>query len=245
MLLTLRFAPILALLASLAAPAGAEETVRQPFVGITHIHRTETTPRPFSMHLLKIDLTAPGLSFKLTAPRHEPGTRETLRQTTRDFLEQEHAQMAINGHFFVPFPSAEPDADLVGLAASEGDVFSAFEQPVQSYALVARAPALNIGAENQATIVHADPDDPEGKRGREPVTLYNVVSGSAQIITGGVRTIPVYVDDARPEGLLKAGGPGNYSNHKSWYEVPTARTIAGLSDGSSPRNQTRFCPLTS
>ena len=230
MLLTLRFAPILALLASLAAPTGAEESVRHPFVGITHIHRTETVPRPFSMHLLKIDLTAPGLSFKLTAPRHEPGTRETLRQTTRDFLEQEHAQMAINGHFFVPFPSAEPDADLVGLAASEGDVFSAFEQPVQAYALVAWAPAINIGAENEATIVHADPDDPEGKRVREPVTLYNVVSGSAQIITGGVPTIPVYADDARPEGLLKAGGPGNYSNHKSWYEVPTARTIAGLSE---------------
>ena len=215
---------------SLVAALWAEETVRHPFAGITHIHRTGTVPRPFSMHLLKIDLTAPGLSFKMTAPRHEPGARETPRQTTRDFLEQEHAQMAINGHFFLPFPSAEPDADVVGLAASQGDVFSAFEPPAQSYALVARAPALNIDAENGATIVHADPDDPEGKRIREPVTLYNVVSGSAQIITGGVPTIPVYADDARPEGLLKRGGPGNYSKDKSWYEVPTARTIAGLSE---------------
>ena len=101
---------------------------------------------------------------------------------------------------------------------------------MQSYALVARAPALNLDAENRATIVHADPEDPEGKRVREPVTLYNVISGSAQIITGGVRTIPAYADEAQPEGLLKPGGPGSYSNNKSWYEVPTARTIAGLSE---------------
>ena len=225
--LRLFFVSILGLVAALA---WAEETVRHPFTGITHIHRTGTAPRPFSMHLLKIDLTAPGLSFKVTGPHHEPGSRETLRQTTRDFLEQEHAQMAINGHFFVPFPSAEPDADLVGLAASQGDVYSAFEQPMQSYALVARAPALNIDAENGATIVHAGPDDPEGKRVRETVTLYNVVSGSAQIITDGVRTIPVYESEAQPDGLLKPGGPGSYSNSKSWYEVPAARTIAGLSE---------------
>jgi hypothetical protein len=212
-----------------AALAGAEETVRHPFVGVTHIHRTETAPRPVSLHLLKIDLTAPGLSFKLSAPRRGPGTRETVRQTTRDFLEQEHAQLAINAHFFLPFPSAEPDADLVGLAVSAGEVFSAFEEPTQSYALVARAPALNIDAENRAAIVHADPDDPERKRVREPVILHTAVSGSAQIITAGLMTIPVYADEARPEGLLKVGGPGNYSNQRSWYEVPTARTIAGLS----------------
>ena len=213
----------------LAALAGGEETVRHPFTGVTHIHRTESVPRPVSMHLLKIDLTAPGLSFKLTPPRREPGARETLRQTTRAFLEQEHAQLAINGHFFEPFPSAEPDADLVGLAASQGDVFSAFEQPRQSYALVARAPALNIDAENRAAIVHADPHDPTGRRVREAVTLHTTLSGSAQVITAGVLTIPEYSGNTKPEGLLTPGGPGNYSNAKSWYEVPAARTIAGLS----------------
>jgi len=222
----LRFIVIAGLLAALAA---AEESVRHPFVGVTHIHRTETAPRPVSMHLLKIDLTAPGLSFKLTSPRREPGGSETVRQTTLDFLEQEHAQLAINAHFFLPFPSAEPDADLVGLAASNGEVYSSFEHPKQSYALIARAPALNIDAGNRAAIVHADPDDPEGKRVRESVALHNAVSGSAQIITGGVTTIPIYAEEGQPDGLLTPGGPGKYSNARSWYEVPTARTIAGLS----------------
>lgn len=48
--------------------------------------------------------------------------------------------------------------------------------------------------------------------------------------SGGIRAAHFCLDIARPEGLLKPGGPGNYSNDKSWYEVPTARTIAGLSE---------------
>lgn len=78
----------------LAALANAEETIRHPFAGVTHIHRTETQPRPVSIHVLEIDLTAPGLSFKLSAPQREAGKREAVRQTTREFLEQEHAQLA-------------------------------------------------------------------------------------------------------------------------------------------------------
>src|SRR5437763_5456368 len=84
----------------------AADIVEHPFRGVTHIYRTETTPRSLHVHIVKIDLTAPGISFKLTPPG---GTLETLRQTTLEFLEQEHAQIAINGHFFVPFPSPDPE----------------------------------------------------------------------------------------------------------------------------------------
>jgi hypothetical protein len=52
------------------------------------------------MHVVEIDLTAAGLGFKLTAPG---GTRETIRQTTLGFLNQEQAQIAVNGHFFLPY----------------------------------------------------------------------------------------------------------------------------------------------
>ena len=68
---------------------------------------------------------------------------ETFRQTTLDFLKQEHAQLAVNVHFFLPFPSTDPAADLIGLAASNGTLYSAFETPVQSYAIVDHAPAIN------------------------------------------------------------------------------------------------------
>src|SRR5438067_11547578 len=92
----------------------------QPYKGITCIARTETCPWPVSMHIVVIDLSAPGLAFKLTPPG---GSRETVRQTTLDFLNDEDAQEAINAHFFVPFPPADTsdvDATVVGSAASEG-----------------------------------------------------------------------------------------------------------------------------
>ena len=80
----------------------AADTVEHPFLGVTHIIRTETAPRSLHIHIVKIDLTAPGIRFKLTPPG---GKLETVRQTTLAFLNQEHAQIAINAHFFMPFPA--------------------------------------------------------------------------------------------------------------------------------------------
>jgi hypothetical protein len=147
-------------LALRAAGLWAADVVEHPFRGITHISRTETAPRNLHIHIVRIDLTTPGIRFKLTPPG---GGLETVRQTTLEFLRQEHAQVAINGHFFLPFPSDSPEASLVGFAASEGVVYSAFETPSQSYAIVSDAPALNIDASNRARIVHRDPAFDDGK----------------------------------------------------------------------------------
>ncbi len=203
---------------------GAAE-VTKPFVGITLTRRTETTPRPVTIHVVQIDLTAPGLSFKLTPPG---GSLDTIRQTTLDFLRQEKAQLAVNAHFFLPFPSAQPDASLVGFAVSGGRVIAPFEEPAQSYALVKNVPALHLDPSNRASIVHPDPADPERRKVVEPVALGNAVSGSAQIVTRGEKTIPVYRDETHPDGLLTPGGPANYSNARSWYDAVNARTAIGL-----------------
>ena len=61
---------------------GGEARLTTPFIGVTHIERSEDSPRKVSLHIVKIDLTAAGISFKLTAPG---GSRETVRQTTLDF----------------------------------------------------------------------------------------------------------------------------------------------------------------
>jgi exopolysaccharide biosynthesis protein len=205
----------------LAWLANAAETVDRPFRGVTHIVRTETVPRALRIHILKIDLTAPGIAFKLTSPG---GARETGRQTTLDFLKQERAQIAVNAHFFWPFPSGETDASLIGFAASGGSVYSGCEKPTQSYAIVAYAPALNIDSANRAAIVHCDPSDETGRRLREKIAIGNAVAGSAQIITDGVKTVPTY----GAEGLTP-GGPNNYSSANSWYDAVNARTVIGLS----------------
>src|SRR5262249_27409221 len=116
-----------------------------------------------------------------------------------------------------------------GLGASDGNVYSAFEAPVQSYALVTNAPAINIDPSNQAGVVHRDALFPDGKHVIEPVVLWNAVAGSAQIVTNGVKTIPFYIDASHPDGQLTPPGPANYSNSNSWYNLINARTAIGLS----------------
>src|SRR5262245_66019948 len=184
-------------LSMLASIAGAAELVDHPFLGVTHITRTESSPRAVTMHVVRIDLTIAGIDFRLTPPG---GTRETVRQTTLTYLIAQQAQVAINGHFFLPFPSADLNAMLIGLAASDGNVYSAFEAPVQSYALVTNAPGINIDPANQASVVHRNVAFNDGTHVIEPVVLWNALSGSGQIVTNGLKTIPTYVDAEQPEG---------------------------------------------
>jgi Phosphodiester glycosidase len=207
-----------------AAERGWQET--QPFVGITYFDKQVSEPRPLRMHVAQIDLRAPGIRLKVSPPG---GDREVIRQSTLDFLKQERAQLAVNGHFFLPFPSQDQTAWVIGLGASEGRVFSAFEIPEQSYALVAFAPALNIDRDNRATIVTFDPKFDDRIHVREQTTLWNAVAGSSQIVTDGVESVPAYRDDNHFDGDLEPGGPNNYSNAKAWADVATARTAIGLS----------------
>ncbi len=203
------------------------EVATHPFEGITLITRVEMVPRPLNMHVALVDLRAPGIRFKLS-PR--AGTRDTVRQTTIDFMTQERAQLAINAHFYLPFTTPDTNANLVGFAVSEGVVVSPFEpQPItnefstQSFAIVQFAPALNIDPGNHARIVHRDPADPENRRVLEPAALWTAVSGSARIVAGGAKTIPTYTGP--PDGLMPSTV---YSDSYSWYNALRARTAIGL-----------------
>ena len=218
---------LLALCVSGVLMTRAAEIVTQPFAGITLIARSEASPRKIQLHVVLVDLTTPGLSFKLTPPS---GSRDTVRQTTLDFLTQEKAQIALNVHFFVPFPSDEVEANVVGFAASQGTVYSPFEaQPVgsgfsdQSYAIMAYAPALNIDAANRVTLVRRDPQYPDNRHCLPQIVPWNVLSGSAQIVTDGVKTIPRYSE--LPGGLQASQ---TYSENHSWYDLPRARTAVGV-----------------
>jgi hypothetical protein len=228
-----------ALLALLLSPVFAWIDVRagtvisRPFLGVTCLDRRETSPRPVTMHIAVIDLRAPGVRFRLTSPR---GTRDTMRQTTLDFLHEAQAQLAINCHFMVPFPTSDNDVNVVGLAAMQGKIYSPFEpQPIapefvdQSYAILPFAPALTIRRGNHVRLVPGDPADPSmGKRSVRR-KIHVAVSGSAQIVTDGVKTIPTY--SGAPRGLNPLNG---YSDFNSWYERIRARTAIGVTkDGHS------------
>ncbi len=219
---------LFALLATFNLPGAV--VITRPYDGITRFERTESTPRKLRMQIVQIDLTARGLSFKLTPPA---GSLDTIRQTTLDFLAQERAQLAINAHFFVPYPSTNLEANLVGLAASQGVIFSPFEpQPVgrgyadQSYAILPYAPALNIDSNNHASVVHHNPAFADHRHVLESVSLWNAVSGSAQIISNGLVTMPAY---SVPGGLNATNG---YWADRSWNAQLRGRTAIGLTRGN-------------
>jgi hypothetical protein len=170
-----------------AGGARADSVTTHPYVGVRLVARRDSSPRPLKMNIVDIDLTAPGLRFKLTPHR---GPKDTMKEGTLEFLTEQRAQLAINAHFFEPWPPPSPDdgsADLVGIAASEGNVYSPFESnPPKSYAINSNSPGLNLGPDNRATIVHRNLSDPSGRTVAEAVTLWNTVSGNEQIISNGV-----------------------------------------------------------
>ena len=215
----------------LRGPVDAQSTVTQPYQGITYTESSTSTPRPIRMHVVQVDLLASGIRFTLTPPG---GSRETERHTTTEFVTAQRAQVGINGHFFLPFPSTDTSAWLIGLAASEGRVYSSCETPEQNYALVADAPTINIDRANRASVVHCDSSGTDRTRIREQVELWTAISGSAQIVTDGVVTIPQYRDATHPDAALTPGSARNYANGNSWYDVVTARSAIGLSrDGKT------------
>lgn len=220
-------AGLLAALTALASGQAADAPARasHPYRGVTLVERVLATPRPATWHVAQIDLRAPGIRISLTPPG---GSREVVRETVLAALTREGAQLAVNVHFFLPFPSDDADAWIIGLAASEGRVFSAFEAPEQSFALVADAPALAIDRRNHARIVHRRPGA-DGARIRERGRLWTALAGSAQILTDGRITIPEYRDAAHPGGALTPGPDGRFTNEASWYDLVTGRTIVGLS----------------
>lgn len=91
-------------------------------------------PRPMWIHAVKIDLRTPGLRFCTTprADRWDENKRETIRQTTRDFLmdsakTDQSLVFAVNADWFSPWPAPwnmPMPTDLGGLAISDGVVVS-------------------------------------------------------------------------------------------------------------------------
>ena len=221
--ITMACATILALLT--ADLARAAVVISYPYSGVTQIDRTETVPRAENMHILMIDLTNPGIHFQLS-PANPPSPNtynsETRVQTTLAYLTQTQAQYAVNTAFF-DYPAMGNDGtNLTGFVASMGNAYSAFDSnPTLSYALTPNAPVLNIDAANNAQIAQRGVTSTSLVSGTTAVTPYNAISGSAQIITNGVKTLPTV--PAKP-----GTSPPMY-----WYtDQITARTAIGLSQDS-------------
>ncbi len=200
-----------------------QTTTTTPYLGVTKIDSVVTTPREDDIHVLEINLTAPGIHFEMS-----PGTLNANLpvQKTLTYMGSVGAQFAINTEFFVnPNSGTTP---LWGFAASDGTVYSPFQTTNgNTYAIAPNAPAINIDASNNASVVTVNPSDSTGLTVAQSVSLYNDVAGSAQIITNGAVTIPGYTDNS--SGPLIDGS--GYSSSNSWYDNGhlAARSAIGLS----------------
>jgi hypothetical protein len=155
----------LLLLASAQALYGETRvTTTTPFQGVTLHQRLQTSPRALKINIVEIDLKSPGIRFRVTPSNGDlPG--ETTAQTTRDFMIEQHAQLAINATFYKSVKW--PYLDSHGLVASDGVVYS---EP-------ADYPAINISRNNVAEIL-----PPAKQTSAEP---YNAVAGNAVILRRG------------------------------------------------------------
>jgi len=134
-----RIVLLLQLLAWSALPVAADDwpdwgRARELHPGIRLAQTNVQSPRPMWVHAVRIDLRTPGLRF-YTTPRAdgwEENKRETIRQTTRDFLRGSRNTdrpmvFAVNGDGFSPWPApwnVPTPTNLGGLAISDGVVVS-------------------------------------------------------------------------------------------------------------------------
>jgi len=164
----------------------ATDEISYPFVGVTHIHRNVTSPRLLDMQIVIIDLNADGIGFKVT-PADSTSANETKVQTVTNFLIEQNAQIAINAGFFY----YNPNVDVMGFAASDGDNYSPF---TSWYDFPTPHIALNLTSNNTACMVYPDVWG-SGGIATAPGGIsdfYNAVPGSEWIVKHGVKKISDY-----------------------------------------------------
>lgn len=63
------------------------------FQGVAYSRQVYTAPRPMLIHVVEIDLTAPGIAFFVTPGKALTGGMEYRAQTTADFLRDNKVQI--------------------------------------------------------------------------------------------------------------------------------------------------------
>ncbi len=171
-----------------------QTNLTQPlFQGINYQREFRASPRPLMLHIVSIDLTAPGVRLMVTPGQQQSIESETNARTTSEFLQEFDLQLAVNASFFHPFREVSPwdyyprsgdRVGAVGQAIANGVEYS---YPLESWSV------LCVAADQQVQILRAD---------RCPPGTMQAVAGSSVLVQHGK---PV----AAPAG--SADSDGNYS----------------------------------
>lgn len=176
---------------------------QQLFKGIVYQRDVRSSPRPNLIHIITIDLTAPGIKLFVT-PGLSSARMQLLRglsapipvelpaRTTSEFLNEFKLQIVINANFHYPsrdnwfgdaYPNSGEMVNLVGQAISNGAEYSASE---------AKWPVLCFAATKQAKI---------SENGKCPAATDQAVAGSAILVAHG-KAVAVAKDAPDNQGLL-------------------------------------------
>lgn len=146
------------------------------FEGVTYIRDVRRQPRPLVVHVVTVELDAPGIGFLVTPG--DPGRERPLRaRKTSQFLSGFDLQVAVNGDFFVPWHSSNPwdyyphvgdPVEVKGFASSQGSIYSTGRSDWFT---------LYLSQDNRASF-----NEPPGE-------VYNAISGHPMLVKGGE---PVY-----------------------------------------------------
>lgn len=141
-----RFAAVIGLLVAplliyiglcLTRPPRTDLQQQQLFQGIVYQRDVRSKPRPLMLHIVTIDLTAPGIRLLVTPGMPSPEGMDTKARTTGEFLKEFQLQLAVNANFFMPFHEHTPwdyyphkgdPVNALGLAISNSNIYSPGEE---------------------------------------------------------------------------------------------------------------------
>jgi Phosphodiester glycosidase len=142
------------------------------FQGVTYQREVRSSPRPMVIHVVTVDLRAPGIRLLVT-PGDPKAERSLKARTTSRFLAEFGAQLAINGSGFTPwysnnllsyYPHPGDPVEPIGIAASQGTIYSENSED---------QPVLYFSRTNQARF------------GLQTGKIYNAIAGNAMIVQDG------------------------------------------------------------
>jgi hypothetical protein len=193
------FALLLLLLITLTSAAAQPGDGTPLFSGITYYREDRTDPRPYTVHIVTVDLTAPGIGFAVT-PGDPDAFYQLEAQTTSAFLAAQGVQVAINANYFTKedtgslldalYLAGQPVRAL-GLAVADGAAY-AVDAPGLAF--------LAIGADNDARIDSLPPGVRHAVAGRYVILR----AGAIQPVRSGVDARTAVGLDASGQTLILA-----------------------------------------
>ena len=158
------------------------------FEGVKYQREALGSPRSMVIHVVTVDLRAPGIRLLVT-PGDPKAERSLKARTTSQFLNEFGVQLAINGDGFTPwysnnlldyYPHTGDSVEPIGFAASQGTVYSE-ESEGQPVLYFSRTNQVRFGL-------------PTGK-------IYNAISGNLMIVQDG-RVLPDLEGQTEPRTAI-------------------------------------------